>query len=473
MPPIPFKKLQMAVEMVQVWNACKVPLQPSFFSPPQIADWIVHLWVREQLKEACQENKQTAPPMLEKKNPFAEWINKLELWSMNSVSLQDCGLHWCFLEDPIPIDVPNGKLVPDLVNDRCHLQGCISVDVDDILMRYACHNDPVFAEVNLTLLQKLEEALKGTSYLELIAKFRETRDCRRAWKQLITINTDSGVQYKNAQMALTWLKSTKWKDAGSIALKLHVGQHRQKHNEIPQLSKGNINVAVLDEYEKCYHLLHSLVTKEASFVATHQRVQKDFKQKQVKADFELIAAELIRHNPVAKKSTSKDGLHAHFAILSTSADEDYQWEKKYYSKSEFNCLKGDYGEQFIGPLMAWRQTLEGKKAFNKQRAAALAKGGKGSQSTKKRKGEFSGMSKAQVKKSKAMKAELKVLESDDYRKGVYEIANTMAKSLAEKISGSPSSSTTSSSTDSANTSFENFNTVLTSFSKVILDKKEE
>ena len=83
------------------------------------------------------------------------------------------------------------------------------------------------------------------------------------------------------------------------------------------------------------------------------------------------------------------------------------------------------------------------------------------------------MSKAQIKKSKAMKAKLKSLKSKQYHKGIYEISNTMAKSLAEKMSGSPSSSVNLSSADSDNTSFENFNTVLKSFSKLILDKKEE
>lgn len=39
----------------------------------------------------------------------------------------------------------------------------------------------VFTKDNGTLLNKLEEVLKGSSYMELIAKFWEKRDGRGVW----------------------------------------------------------------------------------------------------------------------------------------------------------------------------------------------------------------------------------------------------------------------------------------------------
>ena len=131
-------------------------------------------------------------------------------------------------------------------------------------------------------------------------------------------------------------------------------------------------------------------------------------------DFEGIVAELMRHDPVTKKGTFKDGLKAHFDVSSTSATEDFLWEKKFYLKEDFNHLKKEHGEKITGPLMEWRQTPKGQKIFNAQKAAAFAKGGKGSQASKKQKGEYKNMSKNQIKKIKLMKAKLKGYESEDY-----------------------------------------------------------
>lgn len=188
---------------------------------------------------------------------------------------------------------------------------------------------------------------------------------------------------------------------------------------------------MLSEYDKCYHLFTSLVTKDPSFVAQHWSLQKDFEQNCVTVDFEMIAAELMHHDPIAKKGTFKDGLKVHFDVSSTSATKDFPWEKKFYLTEDFNRLKREHGEKFTGPLVEWRQTPEGQKIFNAQKAAAFAKGGKGSQSSKKQKGEYKDMSKNQIKKVKLMKAKLKGYESDNYCKAVYELSKTMGKSSAE------------------------------------------
>ena len=158
--------------------------------------------------------------------------------------------------------------------------------------------------------------------------------------------------------------------------------------------RGGANINVLSEYDKCFHLFTSLVTKDPSFVAQHWSLQKDFKQNCITVDFEMIATELMRHDPVTKKGNFKDRLKAHFDVSSTSATEDFPWEKKFYLKEDFNRLKREHGEKFTDPLMEWHQTPGGKKIFNAQKAVAFAKGGKGSQSSKKKKGNFSGMSKA-------------------------------------------------------------------------------
>lgn len=141
---MPFKKLELAAEMVRAWKSCLVPLQPDFFTPARMTDWKTHLRLRKQLKDNRCEDKQTSPPKLDKKILFVEWIHRLKLWSMNNVSLKDCGLYWYICDEAVPIDVANGKPVPNLVPDRCHLEGCISVD--DMLMKYSSHDNPVFTK---------------------------------------------------------------------------------------------------------------------------------------------------------------------------------------------------------------------------------------------------------------------------------------------------------------------------------------
>ena len=143
------------------------------------------------------------------------------------------------------------------------------------------------------------------------------------WKQLLTANTDSGAQYEDAQKALTWLKTHKWRDSGNILLKSHVAQHRRKHAAIHTYSRSCAHVNVLNEHEQCYHLLASIIAKDSYFVAQLWAVQKEFEQGDDPANFEAIGAALMRHDPVAKKSGGKDGLTTHFDISSTSVNADY------------------------------------------------------------------------------------------------------------------------------------------------------
>ena len=187
----------------------------------------------------------------------------------------------------------------------------------------------------------------------------------------------------------------------------------------------------------------------------------------------MIAAELMRHDPVAKKGVSKDGLKAHFDILSTSATEDFLWDLKFYLKEDFNCLKKEHGAKFSGPLMEWRQTPEGKKIFEAQKATAFAKGGKGSKTSTKQKGEFKGMSKIQIKRFKAAKAKVQAYESPEYRQRVYDIFQTVGKPSTATSSGGSSSSANFSSGDGVDKKFENFDMVLKSLQKDVCKKKKE
>ena len=96
----------------------------------------------------------------------------------------------------------------------------------------------------------------------------------------------------------------------------------------------------------------------------------------------------MQHDLVANKGIGNDGLKAHFDILLTSGTGDFPWEKKFYSRKDFNRLKKDHGAKFTGPLMEWCATPEGKKTFEAQKAAALAKGSKGSQNSRKQREEY-------------------------------------------------------------------------------------
>ena len=461
-----FNKLEMASEMIRVLTSCDIPLELSFFSPKRMNVWKRYSDLIEQKKAKSGVEKPSVLPKLDRKVGFVEFIHKFELWTKTNQGLNDCGLHWVIREEAVPIDPANNKPVPTMTTDKCHLEGCTSIS--DMIMKYWSHDDPLYDEDNGTLLDRLKEALKGSTYIELIAPFDESRNGREAWKQLLTANTDSGAQYEDAQRVLTWLKTHKWKDTGNILLKSHVAQHRRKHQEIATYSKSSSNVAVLKDYEKCFHLFASLVTKEPSFVAQHQALQKAFEQGRQNPNFEVIAAELMRHDPVAKKGVGKDGLKTHFDISSASANEE-SWELKFYPKEEYNRLKELHGAKFTGTLYEWRKTPEGKKMFNAQMAAHQAKGGKGSQTSKKRKSPYEGMSRSLTKKFKTAKAKAKYYESDEYKRKIY---STFVGSSNETSSSGSSSSANASSTAGPPKSYADFETVLKSIQKDRGDGKQ-
>ena len=136
-------------------------------------------------------------------------------------------------------------------------------------------------------------------------------------------------------------------------------------------------------------------------------------------------------------------------------------------------MKNKHGAKFTGSLMEWRATPEGKKTFEAQRAAFNAKGGKGSQNSNKQKGEFNGMTKAQVKKMKRLAAEVKALKSDDHAQQVYQAAKAALTSSNETSSGGSSTSASSSSGGGADKGFQNFEMILKSLQKDVPVKKEE
>ena len=142
---------------------------------------------------------------------------------------------------------------------------------------------------------------------------------------------------------------------------------------------------------------------------------------------------------------------------------------KFYPKEEFNRLRKAYGAKFTGPLMEWRKTPEGKKIFDAQMAAHHAKGDKGSQTSKKRKGEFDGMSRKQVKQFKAAKAKAEFYESEDYTRKIF---STFGGSSTANSSGGSSSPANSSSGNRAPQTYADFEMVLKSIQKDGCEKQK-
>lgn len=72
----PFKKLELALEMIQTWKSCKIPLQINFFTPVRMDVWKKHSWLRKQLKDKCREVKEIPIPRMDKKMPLVEWLHR-------------------------------------------------------------------------------------------------------------------------------------------------------------------------------------------------------------------------------------------------------------------------------------------------------------------------------------------------------------------------------------------------------------
>ena len=173
-PVIPFNKLELASEMIRTWKLCKIPLQIDFFTPARMEVWKKHSRLRLRVKDKRREVKEESLPRMDKKLSLVEWIHRFEHYTRTVVGLNDCGLYWVIWDKVVPIDPANGKPVPALVRDKCHVKGCTSIG--EMKMKYSDHDNPVYTEDNATLMEKLDKALKGSTYFDLISKFREKRD---------------------------------------------------------------------------------------------------------------------------------------------------------------------------------------------------------------------------------------------------------------------------------------------------------
>ena len=223
-------------------------------------------------------------------------------------------------------------------------------------------------------------------------------------------NTDSSAQFDDAQEAKATLQSRKWKDNGTIPLQSHVALHRSQHKEIKLRAKGSEQVVIMNEYERCYIFLKSIVASDKNFILHVTTATHDLEEAKNDADFETMVLSLIRRDPVASKiTTSATGTK--FDISSTSIDdpESTTFELKYYPSDEYKAAIAKYGVPFKQAMWKWRNTPAGKQAFAQQKAAVFKPGG-----NKRANASSTGMSKSQKKKMRKIQKEndeLKAVES--------------------------------------------------------------
>lgn len=288
----------------------------------------------------------------------------------------------------IDVEVPRNPTV-GLIVGKCYSNTYGSY-YEELIHRLS-HLAADFDADNAMVFELFDISLQKTSHESLLNDHRKKKDGRAVYLALVERHGGQG-RWEKSYDTLEAKLDKVWKSTGNIPLVSHINSFRDTVSKLNTACKHTSNEP-FSQRNLVLKLIKSMDTRDVSLVNAIGKVKDD--EAGAGSNFDEAAKIMIRYDPVEEsqtnsKSNSKGSISAAGLDLAGRGEKtgvDLRW----YPRDEFQALPDAQKDE----LREWRETTEGKKAFQaslneakkKKRKAAKGNNSNGNM-TKKQKKDF-------------------------------------------------------------------------------------
>ena len=240
-----------------------------------------------------KENDETEVPKVTKALPIIKWSEAFVDYCNKKIGARTIPLAYVIRPAITPPAVAS-LLATDLPHSKIH--GSVKAD----LINRASHNHPLYRDDNADVYFRLEEALRGTSFVASIKPFQRARNGRDAF--FAVRNQYAGEDKWQAELKKQEdiVHSRIWKGQGQYTLDRYVAQHCNAFVMMQECST-HVPYQLPNEFTRVTHLFDNIQCNDASLQAAMALVRNDKDLTGKMNNFEDAASFIIPHDPVAKK----------------------------------------------------------------------------------------------------------------------------------------------------------------------------
>ena len=378
-PPFVFgaksqKRLLEACDIIRFYETIGRPLTPGAIRYVPVIQNFSQQW--KALKER-KEADEPEVPKVTKALPIIKWSEAFADYCNKKIGARTIPLAYVIR----PTVTPPGA-APPLATDLPQSEVHGSVEAD--LIARALHTHPLFRDDNAEVYFKLEEALRGTSYLASIKPFQRARNGRNAF--FAVRNQYAGEDKWQAELKRQEeiVHSRIWKGHGQYSLDRFVAQHRNAYAMMQECAE-HVPYQLPNQFTRVTHLLDNIQCDHAPLQAAMALVRNDRDPNGKMNSFEDTASFIIPHDPVVKKKRN-DQKRNPSAIAAVQGDETKRVktdanvssvsskpstgksgvELRFYKNDEYAKLNKEQRAEL------WRWQQENKKSKNKASSRNLS-----------------------------------------------------------------------------------------------------
>ena len=169
------------------------------------------------------------------------------------------------------------------------------------------HTHNLMRADNATLFHRIDTAVAGHDVSATIAPYRKTQDGRGAWLSIRDQHAGRHIYDKIVKDATYVLTVRKWTGAASITMAQHIGAHRKSYIALTEAS-AHTPTEIPNPRQRVTYVLTSIETVDPKVLAAMAAVELD--ETNMRINFEVMAAYMLPHCPVAAKHGKKNALGA-------------------------------------------------------------------------------------------------------------------------------------------------------------------
>jgi hypothetical protein len=169
------------------------------------------------------------------------------------------------------------------------------------------HTHNLMRAGNATLFHRIDTAVAGHDVSATIAPYRKTQDGRGAWLSIKDQHAGRHINDKIVKDAMYVLTVQKWTGAASITMAQHIGAHRKSYIALTEASV-HTPTEIPNPRQRVTYVLTSIETVDPKVLAAMAAVELD--ETNMRINFEVMAAYMLPHCPVAAKHGKKNALGA-------------------------------------------------------------------------------------------------------------------------------------------------------------------
>ncbi len=248
------------------------------------------------------------PPKLTNNFSTYKWLESFVLCLCQKIGVCCCPLEYVvrgISEVPV-IAPPLEPLEPHSIKHGGSIEG-------NMIARMS-HEHPIFKADNGAVFKLMENVVRGTIIMALIAPFCCTRDNCPAFMAIRAQHAGKDVWDKLHKEAESVLQTQKWSGTANVTLVQHMGNHCQAYITLTECAE-HIPVDVPNKRFRVMYLMESLNSVDPTILAALAAVCQDEQVKHV--NFESAFAHLLVVCPIEAK-LAKEG-KVSFQVSSTEA----------------------------------------------------------------------------------------------------------------------------------------------------------